>query len=93
MTLAAWIGRAAWWLAPLARLIGTTVMTQPALHTDDTPTRTLAPGTGKSRWRGSGSMPWTRDPMLARARPRRSTATRPTGKANVRASICPGSAA
>ena len=48
-TLADWIGRAAWWLAPLARLIGTTVMTQEVLHTDDTPIRTLAPGTGKTR--------------------------------------------
>ncbi len=49
MSLADWIGCAAWWLAPLARLIGTTVMTQPVLHTDDTPIRTLAPGTGKTR--------------------------------------------
>ena len=48
-TLADWIGRAAWWLAPLARLIGSTVMTQPVLFTDDTPIRTLAPGTGKTR--------------------------------------------
>jgi transposase len=48
-TLADWIGRAAWWLQPLARLIGTTVMAQPVLHTDDTPIRTLAPGTGKTR--------------------------------------------
>ena len=39
VTLADWIGRAAWWLAPLARLIGTTVMAQPVLHTDDTPNR------------------------------------------------------
>jgi transposase len=49
LTGADWIGRAAWWLAPLARLIGTTVMTQPVLYTDDTPIRTLAPGTGKTR--------------------------------------------
>ena len=48
-TLADWIGRAAWWLAPLARLVGTTVMAQPVLYTDDTPIRTLAPGTGKTR--------------------------------------------
>ena len=49
VTLANWIGHAAWWLAPLARLIGTTVMTQSVLYTDDTPIRTLAPGTGKTR--------------------------------------------
>ena len=30
-------------------MIGTTVMAQPVLHTDDTPIRTLAPGTGKTR--------------------------------------------
>nr|WP_283949641.1 IS66 family transposase [Limobrevibacterium gyesilva] len=48
-TLADWIGRAAWWLAPVARLIGAYVMAQPVLHTDDTPIRTLAPGTGKTR--------------------------------------------
>ena len=49
VTLADWIGRAAWWLSPLARLIGTTVLAQPMLHTDDTPLRTLAPGIGKTR--------------------------------------------
>ena len=48
-TLADWIGRAAWWLSPLAQLIGTTVMARAVLHTDDTPVRTLAPGTGKTR--------------------------------------------
>lgn len=30
-------------------LIGSTVMAQPVLHTDDTPIRTLAPGSGKTR--------------------------------------------
>lgn len=49
VTLADWIGRAAWWLAPVAQLIGATVMAQPVLHTDDTPIRVLAPGTGKTR--------------------------------------------
>ena len=49
VTLADWIGHAAWWLAPLTRLIGTTVMAQPVLHTDDTPICTLAPGSGQTR--------------------------------------------
>lgn len=49
ITLADWIGRAAWWLAPLARLVGATVMAHSVQHTDDTPIRTLAPGTGKTR--------------------------------------------
>ena len=49
MTLADWIGRAAWWLAPLAQLIGLHVMAQQVLFTDDTPVHTLAPGTGKTK--------------------------------------------
>ena len=48
-TPADWIGHAAWWLAPLAELIGQHVMAQPVLWTDDTPIRTLAPGTGRTR--------------------------------------------
>lgn len=48
-TMADWLGHAAWWLAPMARLIGAQVMAQPVLWTDDTPIRVLAPGTGKTR--------------------------------------------
>jgi transposase len=48
-TLADWIGRTAWWLSPLAGLIGQYVMAQPLLWTDDTPIRTLDPGAGKTR--------------------------------------------
>jgi transposase len=48
-TMAQWIGHVAWWLTPLAELIGSTVMAQPVVWTDDTPIRTLAPGTGKTR--------------------------------------------
>jgi transposase len=36
-------------LASLARLIGAYVMAQAVLHTDDTPSRVLAPGTGETR--------------------------------------------
>ena len=49
MVMADWIGHAAWWLAPLARRIGEHVMAQPAIHTDDTTIRTLAPGLGRTR--------------------------------------------
>jgi len=35
-TLADWLGRAAWWLATLAMLIGQYVMGLPVIHTDDT---------------------------------------------------------
>ncbi len=48
-TMAEWIGHIAWWLRPLAELIGSTVMSNPVVWTDDTPIRTLAPGTGKTR--------------------------------------------
>jgi transposase len=48
-TMAEWIGHVAWWLRPLATLISSYVMAQPVIWTDDTPIRTLAPGTGKTR--------------------------------------------
>jgi transposase len=48
-TLADWIGHAAWWLAPLAQLIGAYVVAAPVIHTDDTPIKVLAPGNGKTR--------------------------------------------
>jgi transposase len=47
--MAEWMGQVAWWVRPLADLIGTTVLTQPVIWTDDTPIRTLAPGTGKTK--------------------------------------------
>jgi transposase len=48
-TLADWLGHAAWWLAPLAVLIGNYVMGLPVIHTDDTTIKVLAPGHGKTR--------------------------------------------
>src|SRR6185312_11150739 len=48
-TMAEWIGQVAWWLRPLAELIGSTVTSHSVIWTDDTPIRTLAPGTGKTR--------------------------------------------
>jgi transposase len=48
-TLADWMGRAAWWLAPLAVLIGQYVMGLAVIHTDDTTIKVLAPGRGKTR--------------------------------------------
>jgi transposase len=48
-TMAEWMGHVAWWLRPLAALIGGYVMAQSVMWTDDTPIRTLAPGTGKTR--------------------------------------------
>lgn len=48
-TLADWVGHAAWWLLPLAQLIGAHVMAAQVIHTDDTPIAVLAPGNGKTR--------------------------------------------
>jgi len=48
-TMAEWMGHVAWWVHPLAELIGSRVMAQSVIWTDDTPIRTLAPGTGKTR--------------------------------------------
>jgi transposase len=48
-TLADWVGHAAWWVVPLAELIGAHVMAAPVIHTDDTPIAVLAPGNGKTR--------------------------------------------
>ena len=48
-TLADWMGHVAWWLTPVAELIGRHVMAQPVLWTDDTPIRTLDPGAGRTR--------------------------------------------
>jgi len=47
--MAEWMGHVAWWLLPLVERIGQYVMAQPVLWTDDTPIRTLVPGTGKTR--------------------------------------------
>ena len=48
-SLADWVGHAAWWVTPLAELIGTYVLAAPIIHTDDTPIAVLAPGNGKTR--------------------------------------------
>jgi transposase len=48
-TLADWVGHVAWWVMPLAELIGAQVMAAPIIHTDDTPIAVLAPGNGRTR--------------------------------------------
>jgi transposase len=48
-TLADWLGHAAWWLSPLAVLIGQYLMRSPVIHTDDTTIKVLAPGHGQTR--------------------------------------------
>ncbi len=48
-TLCDWVGRAAWWLAPVAEVIARHVMTAPAIHTDDTPIGVLAPGNRRTK--------------------------------------------
>jgi transposase len=48
-TLADWVGHAAWWVSPLAVMIGAYVMAAEIIHTDDTPIAVLAPGLGRTR--------------------------------------------
>jgi transposase len=48
-TLADWVGRAVFLLAPLAEAIGHHVRAGPVLHADDTTVPVLAPGLGKTR--------------------------------------------
>jgi transposase len=48
-TLADWVGRGAWWLAPLAEAIGAYALAQGVVWTDDTPIAVLAPGHGRTR--------------------------------------------
>lgn len=48
-TLCDWVGRAAWWLAPVAEAIGKHVMAAPVIFTDDTPIRVLAPGNRRTK--------------------------------------------
>lgn len=48
-TLCDWVGRAAWWLKPIAERIAAHVLAAPAIHTDDTPIGVLAPGRGKTK--------------------------------------------
>jgi transposase len=48
-TLADWVGHVAWWVMPLAEMIGVHVIAAPVIHTDDTPIAVLAPGNGKTR--------------------------------------------
>jgi transposase len=46
--MAEWMGGVAWWAKPIYDLIKLEVMRAPVLHTDDTPVKVLAPGTGKT---------------------------------------------
>jgi transposase len=48
-TLAEWVGKAAWLLAPLVEAVASHVMAAEKLHADDTPVPVLAPGTGKTK--------------------------------------------
>ena len=48
-TLCDWVGRAAWWLAPVAEVIDRHVMAAPAIFTDDTPIGVLAPGNRRTK--------------------------------------------
>jgi len=48
-TLANWVGRACWWLRPLAELLLGTVLSSPKIFADDTPVPVLDPGRGRTK--------------------------------------------
>jgi transposase len=48
-TLANWVGRAGWWLRPLAELLLGTVLSSPKIFADDTPVPVLDPGRGRTK--------------------------------------------
>ncbi len=48
-TLAFWVGKAAWLVAPLVEAVGRHVIAAEKLHADDTPVPVLAPGLGRTR--------------------------------------------
>jgi transposase len=48
-TLANWVGRACWWLRPLAELLHSTILSSPNIFADDTPVPVLDPGRGRTK--------------------------------------------
>ena len=48
-TLAGWVGRACWWLRPLAELLLGTLLSSPKIFADDTPVPVLDPGRGRTK--------------------------------------------
>jgi transposase len=48
-TLANWVGRACWWLRPLAELLQSSILSSPKIFADDTPVPVLDPGRGRTK--------------------------------------------
>jgi transposase len=48
-TLANWVGRACWWLRPLAELLLNTILSSSKIFADDTPVPVLDPGRGRTK--------------------------------------------
>jgi transposase len=48
-TLANWVGRAGWWLRPLAELLQGSILSSPKIFADDTPVPVLDPGRGRTK--------------------------------------------
>ena len=48
-TLANWVGRACWWLRPLAELLQGTILSSSKIFADDTPVPVLDPGRGRTK--------------------------------------------
>jgi transposase len=48
-TLANWVGRACWWLRPLAELLQGSILSSSKIFADDTPVPVLDPGRGRTK--------------------------------------------
>ncbi len=94
-TLANWVGRACWWLRPLAELLLGTVLSSPKIFADDTPVPVLDPGRGRTKtgrlWSpacaGAGSMRGTTGHGRARCPLLSPMFTARTAKACIRGAI------
>jgi transposase len=86
-TLSGWVGATAAALKPLVDALAADVIAGETLYVDDTPVPVLAPGTGKPRPAGCGLMFATSGRLPARARRRRCSSIRPTGKASTQRRI------
>lgn len=92
-TMADWVGQVSWLLQPLVDHIRAHVFAADKIHTDDTPVPVLAPGTGKPRPAGSGSMPATTEVGRVSARQQLPTSIRPSARASGLTPTSPTSAA
>jgi len=91
-TLANWVGRACWWLRPLAELLLGRSCHRPRSSPTTRRCRCSIPGAAAPRPDGCGPMPGTTGPGRDRCRPRSLISTARTGRACTRRATSPISA-